>query len=52
MKDDKETVISRYNRTDAPRCMHEMVENAKGLYRIKPDGVPVLRWGSGHGSHS
>ena len=48
MEDTKQAVSSRLNRTDAHVNSQRLWQDARGLHRFKPDGVPVLRGKSGH----
>jgi len=44
----KETMSSRHNRMVTHVNSQRLWQRAQGPYRFKPDGVPVLREGSGH----
>lgn len=47
MEYSKETMCFRHNRTNAHVNSQRPREDAQGLHRFKPDGVPVMRGKSG-----
>lgn len=47
--DSNKTMSSRHNKTDAHMNSQRLWQHAQGLHRFKPEGVPALRRGHGHG---
>jgi hypothetical protein len=48
MKDTKDIVSSKYNRTDADMNSQKCVAASQRLQRLKPDGLCALRLGGTH----